>query len=55
MPRPRRALCVVIMAAGEGKRMSSTRPKVLLDLMGRSVVGHVLDAACAEDNVSQYS
>ncbi len=45
MPKPRRALCVVVMAAGDGKRRGGASPKVLLNLMGRSVVGHVLDAA----------
>ncbi len=36
---------VVILAAGEGKRMRSSRPKVLHELLGRSLIGHVLAAA----------
>jgi bifunctional UDP-N-acetylglucosamine pyrophosphorylase/glucosamine-1-phosphate N-acetyltransferase len=38
-------LHVVILAAGEGKRMKSSRPKVLMPLAGRSMLGHVLDTA----------
>jgi bifunctional UDP-N-acetylglucosamine pyrophosphorylase/glucosamine-1-phosphate N-acetyltransferase len=38
-------LTVVVLAAGEGKRMKSTLPKVLHPLLGRSLVGHVLAAA----------
>ena len=36
---------VVILAAGEGKRMRSTMPKVLHSVAGRSLVGHVIEAA----------
>lgn len=36
---------VVVLAAGEGKRMKSTLPKVLHPLLGRSLLGHVLAAA----------
>ncbi|MEV3859701.1 bifunctional UDP-N-acetylglucosamine diphosphorylase/glucosamine-1-phosphate N-acetyltransferase GlmU [Streptomyces sp. NPDC050095] len=36
---------VVVLAAGEGTRMKSATPKVLHDLCGRSLVGHVLAAA----------
>jgi len=36
---------VIILAAGEGKRMKSDLPKVLHPLLGRSLVGHVLAAA----------
>jgi bifunctional UDP-N-acetylglucosamine pyrophosphorylase/glucosamine-1-phosphate N-acetyltransferase len=36
---------VIILAAGEGKRMKSSVPKVLHTLLGRSLVGHVLAAA----------
>ena len=42
-------LHVVILAAGEGKRMKSSRPKVLMPLAGRSMLGHVLDTARALD------
>jgi bifunctional UDP-N-acetylglucosamine pyrophosphorylase/glucosamine-1-phosphate N-acetyltransferase len=38
-------LDVVILAAGEGKRMHSALPKVLHPLAGRPMVMHVLDAA----------
>jgi bifunctional UDP-N-acetylglucosamine pyrophosphorylase / glucosamine-1-phosphate N-acetyltransferase len=37
---------VVVLAAGEGTRMRSATPKVLHELAGRSLVGHML-AACA--------
>ncbi|MCO8272476.1 bifunctional UDP-N-acetylglucosamine diphosphorylase/glucosamine-1-phosphate N-acetyltransferase GlmU [Actinoplanes sp. TRM 88003] len=36
---------VVVLAAGEGKRMKSATPKVLHPLLGRTLVGHVLSAA----------
>ncbi|CAB4916611.1 MAG: bifunctional UDP-N-acetylglucosamine diphosphorylase/glucosamine-1-phosphate N-acetyltransferase GlmU [Actinobacteria bacterium] len=36
---------VVILAAGEGKRMRSATPKVLHSVAGRSLVGHVIEAA----------
>ena len=39
------ALNVVILAAGQGKRMRSDRPKVLHRLGGRPLLSHVLDAA----------
>ena len=41
------ALNVVILAAGQGKRMHSAQPKVLHLLAGRPIVGHVLAAARA--------
>ncbi|MEN9416815.1 MAG: hypothetical protein RI988_435 [Pseudomonadota bacterium] len=41
------ALNVVIMAAGKGTRMKSSRPKVLHRLAGRGLLDHVLDAAAA--------
>jgi len=37
----------VIMAAGKGTRMKSSRPKVLHRLAGRPMLGYVLDAAAA--------
>lgn len=37
----------VILAAGEGKRMNSSLPKVLHKICGKSMVEHVLDAARA--------
>jgi bifunctional UDP-N-acetylglucosamine pyrophosphorylase/glucosamine-1-phosphate N-acetyltransferase len=39
------ALHVVILAAGEGKRMNSSKPKVLLPVAGRPMLAHVIDAA----------
>ena len=36
---------VVVLAAGEGKRMKSATPKVLHPLLGRTLLGHVLAAA----------
>lgn len=38
-------LAVIVLAAGQGTRMKSARPKVLHTLAGRSLVGHVLAAA----------
>lgn len=38
-------LAVVVLAAGQGTRMKSTRPKVLHSLAGRSLIGHVLATA----------
>ena len=40
-------LHVVILAAGEGKRMKSRKPKVLMPLAGRPLLGHVLETARA--------
>ncbi|WP_175411611.1 bifunctional UDP-N-acetylglucosamine diphosphorylase/glucosamine-1-phosphate N-acetyltransferase GlmU [Streptomyces sp. TRM64462] len=36
---------VVVLAAGEGTRMKSKTPKVLHEICGRSLVGHVVSAA----------
>ncbi|MEO7200179.1 MAG: bifunctional UDP-N-acetylglucosamine diphosphorylase/glucosamine-1-phosphate N-acetyltransferase GlmU [Dokdonella sp.] len=44
MPPP---LHVVILAAGEGKRMKSSRPKVLMPLAGRPMLSHVIGTARA--------
>ena len=41
-PRPS---VVVILAAGEGTRMKSATPKVLHTVAGRSLLGHVIEAA----------
>lgn len=39
------ALSIVILAAGEGKRMRSNHPKVLTELAGRPLLAHVIDTA----------
>ena len=41
----RRPSVVVILAAGEGKRMKSATPKVLHPVAGRTLLGHVVEAA----------
>jgi bifunctional UDP-N-acetylglucosamine pyrophosphorylase/glucosamine-1-phosphate N-acetyltransferase len=38
-------LSIVILAAGQGKRMNSDRPKVLQPLAGRPLLGHVIATA----------
>ena len=46
MPNPSTPpLHVVILAAGEGKRMKSALPKVLQPIAGRPMLAHVIDAA----------
>ncbi|MGA7965603.1 MAG: bifunctional UDP-N-acetylglucosamine diphosphorylase/glucosamine-1-phosphate N-acetyltransferase GlmU [Gammaproteobacteria bacterium] len=40
-------MSIVILAAGEGKRMRSTRPKVMAELAGRPLLGHVIETARA--------
>ncbi|MBW1595803.1 bifunctional UDP-N-acetylglucosamine diphosphorylase/glucosamine-1-phosphate N-acetyltransferase GlmU [Streptomyces sp. JJ38] len=40
-----RPAAVVVLAAGEGTRMKSSTPKVLHEICGRSLVGHVVAAA----------
>src|SRR5579859_980873 len=42
-----RSLQVVVLAAGQGKRMRSDLPKVLHPLAGRPLLGHVLATAGA--------
>jgi bifunctional UDP-N-acetylglucosamine pyrophosphorylase / glucosamine-1-phosphate N-acetyltransferase len=39
-----RDMIAVILAAGRGTRMKSAAPKVLHEILGRSVIGYVLDA-----------
>ncbi|HET9576960.1 MAG TPA: bifunctional UDP-N-acetylglucosamine diphosphorylase/glucosamine-1-phosphate N-acetyltransferase GlmU [Usitatibacter sp.] len=45
MPSNSTALQVVVLAAGQGKRMHSDLPKVLHPLGGRPLLAHVLEAA----------
>lgn len=45
-PRP---AAVIVLAAGQGTRMRSRRPKVLHEVAGRTLLGHVLAAAAALD------
>src|SRR5690348_7144181 len=42
---PASPLSVIILAAGEGKRMKSALPKVLQPLAGRPLLAHVIDTA----------
>ena len=44
--------CAIVLAAGEGTRMKSATPKVLHEIAGRSLLGHVL-AAVSEINPAQ--
>jgi len=39
------ALAIIVLAAGQGTRMKSRRPKVLHEIAGRPLVGHVLSTA----------
>ena len=43
----RNALAVVVLAAGEGKRMRSRLPKVMHEVAGKPMVSHVVDVASA--------
>src|SRR5215211_1800216 len=47
MNDPNRQLGIVVLAAGEGTRMRSRRPKVLHSICGRALLGHVLAVADA--------
>ena len=44
---PARTCLTIVLAAGEGTRMRSSRPKVLHTVAGRSLLGHVLTAVQA--------
>ena len=46
---PERRLSAVVLAAGEGTRMRSERPKPLHLLCGRPMILHVLDAMAEID------
>lgn len=47
-------LSVVILAAGQGKRMKSELPKVLQPLAGRPLLKHVVDVAAALQPAATY-
>ncbi len=51
MPMPQRRLLAIILAAGEGTRMRSQKPKVLHAVAGRPMLGHVMVAAEAAERV----
>ena len=42
--QPTRSCLAIVLAAGEGTRMKSQRPKVLHEVGGRSLLGHALSA-----------
>lgn len=46
-----RSCLSVILAAGEGTRMKSALPKVLHQVAGLPLIGHVVRAACAQQGV----
>jgi len=49
---PQRTCLAIVLAAGEGTRMRSARPKVLHEIGGRPLLAHVLaaaqDAGCSD-------
>ncbi|MFO1401669.1 MAG: bifunctional UDP-N-acetylglucosamine diphosphorylase/glucosamine-1-phosphate N-acetyltransferase GlmU [Steroidobacteraceae bacterium] len=47
-------LSIVILAAGQGKRMKSQLPKVLQPLAGRPLLAHVLDTAARLDAAATH-
>src|SRR2546427_12124865 len=47
-------LSIVILAAGEGKRMKSAVPKVLQPLAGRPLLKHVIDTARSLEPVAVH-
>ena len=44
-----RTCLIIVLAAGEGTRMRSARPKVLHAIGGKTLIAHVLAAAAAAD------
>ena len=42
--QPARSCLAIVLAAGEGRRMRSSRPKVLHEIAGRSMLAHMLAA-----------
>lgn len=52
--QPGQSLSIVILAAGQGKRMNSDLPKVLQPLAGKPLLRHVIDTACTLQPVSLH-
>lgn len=52
--QPGQLLSIVILAAGQGKRMKSDLPKVLQPLAGKPLLRHVIDTACTLQPVSLH-
>ncbi|RRQ24398.1 UDP-N-acetylglucosamine diphosphorylase/glucosamine-1-phosphate N-acetyltransferase [Guyparkeria sp. SCN-R1] len=50
----RSELHVVVLAAGKGTRMRSSKPKVLHEIAGRSMLAHCLDTAAALDPATTH-
>lgn len=48
------AIDIVILAAGQGKRMKSARAKVLHQLAGRALLRHVIDTSSRLDNTRLF-
>ncbi|HSL65068.1 MAG TPA: NTP transferase domain-containing protein, partial [Gaiellaceae bacterium] len=46
-PKTRRSLTAVVLAAGKGKRLKSSMPKVLHPLCGRPLLWHAVQNALA--------
>ena len=40
---------VLILAAGKGKRMKSTKPKVLHELAGKSMIMHIIESVLSSN------
>jgi bifunctional UDP-N-acetylglucosamine pyrophosphorylase/glucosamine-1-phosphate N-acetyltransferase len=47
IPEAPNPVAIVVLAAGEGKRMRSATPKVLHEIGGRALLGHAVHAAAA--------
>src|SRR5258707_12685441 len=50
---PRRSCLAIVLAAGEGTRMRSRRPKALHSLGGTSLLAHAMNAAIAAGTMDQ--